>query len=433
MSGKSNHLQFKSNLLEQQTAFFKQETCYLLIWDNKIVDISDKLVALLGYSDKSQVPELFPELIPADNPREFLVYFKLFSGHDHRENYDMKLVGNNKKVITLRFSARQLAESEEGSIAMLIGDDVTYQQKKLDDLSEDSSLFEFNPYSIAITDPKGKVSKINPKFIKKTHFEESEVIGKSIFEFKKIPGSTDQEVLARIICQKDYRAEFMTKTKNCYQYEEDVHVIPVYSYGELVNILFIGEDISQKKHIMHTLEQKAYYDELTGLYRKEVGMSLLYEVCESDQNFGVFFLDYSRFKMFNDNYGHDVGDEILSCGSTRLRNGLRKQDIIIRWGGDEFIVVAPNLNARSDMDVVANKIQRAFAESMEVQGRHFQVNADVGGVFCPASNIPPSARELIKVADSNMYLSKQSKLEFCVSEYGNSDSRTLTKLQLSGS
>ncbi|GAA3929824.1 diguanylate cyclase domain-containing protein [Litoribacillus peritrichatus] len=424
--------QFSSCLLEQQTAFFKQETYYILIWDNKIVDISDKFVQLLGFSNKQEVPDYFPELIPPDYPREFLVYFKLFAGHEFRKNYDMKLKGRDNKVITLRFSARQLGEGDGGSVAMLIGEDVTYQQKKLDDLSQDSSLFTYNPYSIAITDAFAKITKVNPKFIKKTHFTEEEVLGANIFDFKHFPGVSNRVVMGRIIAQKDYRAEFLSQTKEGFEYEEDLHVIPVYHYGELVNLLFIGEDISQKKHIIHALEQKAYYDELTGLYRKEVGMSLLYEVCESDQNFGVFFLDYHSFKMINDNFGHDVGDEILCIGSTRLKHGLRKQDIVIRWGGDEFVIIAPNLNDRSDMEVVANKVHNEFLKSMEVQGRHFHVSVDIGGCYCPTSDIPPSARELIKMADSNMYISKQTKQSFCVSEYGMSQSRALLKLRLSG-
>ncbi len=418
-----------SNLYQQQVAFFKNSCIYLLVKNNQIVDTSDKLVEILGYKHQSEIPQWFPQLIPHAHPKEFLVYHKLITQHDARDNYDLKLMGYDHKVITLRFSARPLKCKESDSVVMLVGEDVTYQHKKLDDLSESSSLFQYNPYSIVITNPSGIIQKVNPKFLKKTQYQDEDVLGKNIFDFKYVPGSDSQTILHIITHQKDYRAEFISSQKDGMKFDEDLYVIPVYIYGELTRILFIGEDVSVQKQIMHSLEQKAYYDDLTGCYRKEVGYSLLYEICDSEQNFGLFFLDYRSFKKINEHYNDQTADEVLKVGSERLKLAMRQKDMFIRWQGDEFVVVAPSLNDSNDMNVVADKIMSAFNEPFNINNNPIKVNVDLGGCYCQVSQEPIIARDIIKVAHSNMHISKQGEQLICTSIYGKEDTRAIKQYQ----
>lgn len=416
------------DLLEQQLNFFKHASLYLLVRNNEIVDVSSKLCSLLQYPDKKHLPQWLPELLPKEFPREFLAYHKLFSDKQAHDNYDLKLLGYKNKVFTLRFSAVQLGGLGHENIAMLIGEDVTYQQKKLDDLSASSSLFLFNPYSIAITDAKGTIEKVNPKFIKKTHYAKDEIIGHNIFDYKSIPGTNKMHILNALSHQKDYRAEVKCNQKNGSLYDEDLYVIPVYHYGELEHILFIGEDISNQKRVIHNLEQKAYYDDLSGFYRKEIGQSLLYEISDSLQNFGLYFLDYRDLKKLNDKYSQEVGDEIIRHGSVRLKNALRQQDIMIRWGADEFVIIAPNLNSLNDMHVIAGKIFSAFQPAFEFDDIELNLLTDIGGCYCPRGSNAPIVREIITIAHENMSISKQAENVFCLSEYAKKNSRILHPL-----
>lgn len=417
-------------LLDQMTRFFKQATYYLLIWNNRVVDISPKLLDLLDYPSFAQFPDFFAELIPKEHPKEFLVYHLLFANQEHRENYDLKLEGRHGRVVTIRFSAQQICVDEHQSVGMLIGEDVTYQQKKLEDLSADSSLFTFNPYSIAITDPHGVILKVNPKFLNKTHFEADEVQGQNIFNIKTLPECSKEELLKDILNHNDYRAEFLSYTREGFQYDEDVYVIPVYKYGELTSLLFIGEDISTKKRLLMNLEQKAYYDDLTGYYRKDIGRSLLHEVCESGDPFGLFFIDYRDFKGINDRCGHHVGDEVLKLGAQLIKNALRTQDILIRWGGDEFIIIVPTLHDTSAMGVVANKIREAFVE-MEIDDQVYQADIDIGGCYCSSGASASYALEVLKVADANMYMAKQGGLPFYITEFGGGGQSQSSHLEMS--
>ncbi len=414
-----------TQLIKQQLDFFKKNAIYLLIMNNKVVDISVKLVEALDYKNKDEVPSWFPQLIPKNHPKEFLVYHKLITHKGSCNNYDLKLMGKDNRIITMRFSAQTLNSNESECNVMLIGEDVTYQLKKLEDLSESSSLFQYNPYSIIITDPLGTIIKVNPKFIKKTQFLEAEVIGLSIFDFKHIPGTESKTILNIISHQKEYRCDFVSRQKNGLEFEEDLHVIPVYKYGELTRILFIGEDISVQKQIMLGLEQKAYYDDVTGFYRKDVGFSLLYEICDDDNNFAVFFLNYRSLNKINENLNDQTSEQILKIGSERLRLAMRQQDIFVHWQGGEFIIITPSLNDSNNINVVADKIMSAFKLPFTINDSSLNINIDLGGCYCQISKGPVMARDIVKVAHDNMHVSKQGEQLICTSIYGKDDTRAI--------
>ncbi len=403
---------------DQIADFFEQTSFFMLIRNNQIIDMSDRFIELLGYQNKSEVPGWFPELIPKDHPREFLVYHKLISQSGGCENFDIQLQGAQQRSVIMRFSTRRLLAAGHESIDMLVGEDVSYQHKKLDDLTESSSLFQYNPYSIVITNAEGLITKVNPKFVKRSQFLEEEVIGYSVFDFKSIKGMDSTTVLHSILQQKDYRAEFVSLQKEGMPFDEDVYVVPVFKYGQLTQILFIGEDISVQKQMMLSLEQKAYYDDLTGFYRKEVGHSLLYEICDDNQNFSVFFMEYNSIKNGSHPFDDKVFEELLKIGSDRLKQALRKQDILIRWHSGEFVIIAPMLNDSNDMDVVAGKVMSAFEAPIIVANEAIKVNVYIGGCYYQNSETAPLARELINISANNMRISKQGDSLICTSVYG---------------
>ncbi len=403
------------SLLEAQLKVFKSSTLFLLVRNNEIIDISDQLLKLLGYADFSELPKVFPSLLPKSKPREFLVYHKIFLRESYRQNYELGLVGKNGQQMTLRFVAKLINSDDEESLAMLVGEDVTYQRRRLDELTVPTGLFTFNPYSIVITDGKGTIQTVNPKFEKRTLFKEEDVEGHNIFEYKSLRGESRSSILELILLQKEFRGEFHSKRADGSEFEEDLYVIPLYDYGELQRILFIGDDITNQKNRLLSLEQKANYDDLTGLLRRDVGTSLLYEIGEGEKSYGVFFIDYRDFKLLNDNHDHLVGDEILKEGSHRLSLALRQNDLLIRWGGDEFVAATPNLKLFEDMESIANKMVQAFEQPFNIGDLSLKVHINIGGCFVPADKKNVGVREVIKEADTNMYLTKDDGRAFCIS------------------
>jgi len=119
------------------------------------------------------------------------------------------------------------------------------------------------------------------------------------------------------------------------------------------------------------------------------------------------FLDLDRFKQVNDNLGHDIGDQLLKVVATRLRNCVRKGDIVSRQGGDEFIIVLTEIHHPEDATRVAEKIIESFRIPAELGAHRIAIETSIGIAIHPV-NGEDSARDLMKRADTAMYAVKES-------------------------
>jgi len=158
-----------------------------------------------------------------------------------------------------------------------------------------------------------------------------------------------------------------------------------------------------------TIEKLALTDSLTGLANRRSIMNLmLIEVSRCDRNGGYFSLimcDIDFFKKVNDTYGHDAGDYVLKTVSEMMRTNLRQQDVISRWGGEEFLIMLP----QTDLDkavAVAEKLREAVKTAvMSFAGEHFSITMTFGvSRFDKGSGIEHS----IKKADDALYTGKQT-------------------------
>ena len=120
----------------------------------------------------------------------------------------------------------------------------------------------------------------------------------------------------------------------------------------------------------------------------------------------VVFLDLDSFKDINDTHGHTTGDQVLASVVTRLSRGLRAGDSIGRLGGDEFIVVLPNIDGLEEAGQIGRRIEQALSEPLEViAGQSMRIRASIGVAWSPDD---PSPRRPHTSADHAMYTSKRA-------------------------
>jgi diguanylate cyclase (GGDEF)-like protein len=131
----------------------------------------------------------------------------------------------------------------------------------------------------------------------------------------------------------------------------------------------------------------------------------LSEANKSDKCCCVYYIDLDHFKPVNDNFGHDVGDEVLKIVANRLRGVIRKNsDMVIRLGGDEIMVLACNLDDPKKKAIFGNKLMSIFKNPMNAKGHTFKIGATIGCACYP--NDSGEIDKLIKMADTALYHAK---------------------------
>jgi len=175
-----------------------------------------------------------------------------------------------------------------------------------------------------------------------------------------------------------------------------------------------GKSLSLALHnsLAHDQVQRlAAIDPLTGVYNRRFGIARLHEefvrAVKQNTSMGLLMMDIDNFKQVNDTYGHSIGDRVLKTVALTARAQLREGDIIVRLGGDEFILVLLGAS-RSDSRDIGEKIRRIIEEKRVSYGEQsIHITVSIGGTSFPEFDADYE-KELIEEADRSLYLVKNS-------------------------
>ena len=169
----------------------------------------------------------------------------------------------------------------------------------------------------------------------------------------------------------------------------------------------VGE-ITERKLAQSRLQQIAIFDQLTGLpNRYQLHTEFIKKLEESERNGNILaclFFDLDHFKKINDVYGHETGDLLLTEVTARMSEVTRNYDLLSRFGGDEFVMIMSNLQLRTDVIPVVEKIVKMFGQAYNLKAASVQVTTSIGISIYPFDGLDPS--DLLKNADMAMYRAK---------------------------
>ncbi|WP_390624987.1 diguanylate cyclase domain-containing protein [Pseudorhizobium xiangyangii] len=156
------------------------------------------------------------------------------------------------------------------------------------------------------------------------------------------------------------------------------------------------------------LRRAAMTDPLTGFYNRSALAShvdtALQASLAAGERFGALYLDMDGFKSINDRLGHSAGDEVLRLASERIKSVVRSRDIVVRMGGDEFAIFAPNIRSRQSLADLAERLLAAFRTPFKIGDDHIRAQLSVGAAFVPDN--ANDRVDLVRVADGAMYRAK---------------------------
>ena len=180
--------------------------------------------------------------------------------------------------------------------------------------------------------------------------------------------------------------------------------------GDPLRMTGTVQEITRRKEAEQRVEYMAHYDSLTSLPNRVLFYDRLRQAIRrasrSGSRLGLLFVDLDHFKNVNDSLGHHVGDILLQAVAARLGNLIRDVDTLSRQGGDEFLILLPDIAATEDAGLVAEKIIAAFDAPFVAQGHELHVSPSVGIAVYPDDG--DDEAQLIKHADIAMYQSKAS-------------------------
>jgi diguanylate cyclase (GGDEF)-like protein/PAS domain S-box-containing protein len=193
-----------------------------------------------------------------------------------------------------------------------------------------------------------------------------------------------------------------------------VEVHACYAEGEPGDeplIVSITHDVTEKLRADEILRHRAFHDSLTGLAnralfedRLELGIA---GAKRHGTILGIAYVDVDEFKHVNDRYGHGIGDRVLVVLGERLAASVRQIDTAARYGGDEFVLIFPQLTSQADLEQIVHKLSRRLGEPMSIEDLSLQVTSSIGSALFDTDT--DDARSLIMRADIAMYEAKRAR------------------------
>jgi len=287
------------------------------------------------------------------------------------------------------------------------------RKKDEETLSKLSAAVEQSPTSIIITNQKGIIEYVNPKFEEISGYRSDEVIGKNprILSSGTTSHSQYKQLWKTITSGNTWHGEFHNIRKDGSFFWEQAAISPIYSKaGELTHFIAIKEDINARKEVEHRLFQQANYDRLTGLPNRELAKDRLSQATKrarrNDSTIALIFIDLDNLKIINDTMGHAAGDALLIEMASRLNNCIREEDTVAHIGGDEFLVILTDIKNSLSAEAISLKIIDSASRPLLVNGNEIIITTSVGIAIFPDN--ADSSEDLLKNAGAAMYEAKEA-------------------------
>jgi diguanylate cyclase (GGDEF)-like protein/PAS domain S-box-containing protein len=287
---------------------------------------------------------------------------------------------------------------------------------------------------VVITDLNGDIVYVNPYFHELTGYTCDEIMGKNprILKSGNAPPEKYKELWDTIKAGKTWRGEFLNKKKNGDLYWELAIISSVKDEdGKILNYIGVKNNITKRKQaelklqkanemlkikidtitaLQRQLKEQAIRDPLSTLHNRRFLLERIDDDFEmtrrNGQSLSIVMIDIDHFKNINDTHGHLAGDTVITELAKLLRKGIRRTDLICRYGGDEFLIVLFDCDAARALKVIENIRKMLYSSSIAYKDTRIKVSLSAG-----ISTYPSDGNTFKKVsarADGALYFSKNN-------------------------
>lgn len=284
-------------------------------------------------------------------------------------------------------------------------------QGKNDELKLVGRVFEESGQGILISDANNHILRVNRSFTRITGYTADEVVGKTpaILHSGIQDANFFRAMWASIKRNGSWQGEVWNRSKSGHLYPEWLTINTLNDdRGAITHYIGIFDDITEKKDYERRLLHLANYDPLTDLPNRNLMQrqveGMLERVGKNNHGMALMFVDLDMFKNINDTLGHPAGDLVLKEVASRFKAHVGIDNLLARWGGDEFVVAMPRADSLSAA-TLAKQLVDSLQPPFNIEGGRYHISTSIGIALYPIDG--RSVDNLLRCADTAMYKAKQ--------------------------
>lgn len=408
--------QKRNRLSEDKDHIYKELFChypdglFLLDVHGYLTEVNRGLEKLTGYSKDELLYSHFSQYIFNEDLEKVRTYFKeALNGTVHEREFRIVNKSNEMKMVSTNIVSATIKGERKGVYGAVkdITDKKYFEtaikrfEKRFESLVQNSSDV------IGILDENGKIKYQSQVVREVLGYDPDQMIDKSCFTYiysedlKLVEGLFKQ---ALNLPNQSITAEFRVKKASGEYIYCEVNLKNLLDDESVAGIVTNYRDISERKKHEQEIQYAAYHDYLTGLPNRNSLVDVLVNELTNNNPMALLCIDLDRFKVINDNMGHDIGDLLLKRVTERLKFTIDEQDILFRQGGDEFIIFLPGGDRQRAIDV-SETIIEALSSPITINMYDIYTSPSIGISLFPDDG--ETVEKLINHADYAMYEAKK--------------------------
>jgi diguanylate cyclase (GGDEF)-like protein/PAS domain S-box-containing protein len=392
------------------------EGIYQTTVDGRYLRVNPALARMYGYDRPAHLIAGLTDIAKQlyVDPRRREAFARAMAGEGVVKDFEAQVHRQDGSVIWIEENARCVRD-RNGDIIYYEGmvTDISARKASEEQIRLLATVFESVSDGILVIDRALTVCAANPAFTRVTGQDREHLIGRA--PRLSAPGFEERGLIERICRLADdtgqWRGELGCVRPDYQPFAAWVSVTTVRNPdGRTEFFVLACSDITERKQQEDRIRYQANFDALTNLPNRRFLHEQLDQAIRlaapGSKRIAVAFLDLDRFKQINDSLGHRAGDALLKQVGRRLRSASRATDIVGRYGGDEFVMIFPNIDGRFSGSFLAEKLLYSFSDPFQLPERELFCLPSIGIAFYPDN--AETAEGLIRCADLAMYHTKRS-------------------------
>jgi len=395
----------------------------------RYLDVNRTLARIYGFATVAEMVAHFRDIKSQlyVDPGRRDDFVRELAARDEVHNFESAIRKKDGSVIWISENARVVRNAQgapvwyEGTVV-----DITDRKRAEQELEIQrayfSQLFANSPQAITLIDNQRTIVDVNKGFEALFGYQLAELRGCGMREFL-VPDDLRTEcenLRMAILAGRSVQRETLRRHRDGRNIPVSMIGFPVHIQGDMAGIIYIYQDISERKAFEAQITHQAFHDALTGLPNRSLLADRLDRALSRSRRRGdaqsaVLMIDLDKFKGVNDTLGHQAGDQLLVEVAKRLVACVRSMDTVARLGGDEFAVILEECKSKREVLAVVERIGVSLGRPFSLNGATVTPEASIGVVLRTRSYA--TAEEILRDADIAMYRAKEQGRSFMLFDH----------------